>query len=140
MSIEPDPEGYEIEALRELVALDDKQVLEIGCGDSRLTWRYADKPAHVIAIDPDEEAIAKARVERPLHLRDRIEFVVAAFQDFVPRHQFSTFDVGIFSWSLACIDPQNMYAVLEQARTMLKPTGVLVNIQEVPHTRTLEVH
>ena len=40
MSIEPDPEGYEIEALRKLVALDDKQVLEIGCGDGRLTVAF----------------------------------------------------------------------------------------------------
>ena len=60
MTIRIDPEGDETEALFDLVQLEDREVLEIGCGDGRLTTRYADRVAHVTAIDPFESAIERA--------------------------------------------------------------------------------
>jgi 2-polyprenyl-3-methyl-5-hydroxy-6-metoxy-1,4-benzoquinol methylase len=54
-----DPEGEEIAALAAFVpTLDGARVVEIGCGDGRLTRRYARRAASVLAIDPDEAAIA----------------------------------------------------------------------------------
>ena len=43
MTIRTDPEGNETATLFDLVDLDGAEVLEIGCGDGRLTWRYADR-------------------------------------------------------------------------------------------------
>lgn len=140
MSIEIDPEGSEIQTLRELVEFEGKNVLEVGCDDGRLTWRYADHAAYVIGIAPDEAAIAQARKHRPSQLDDRVDFDVSTVENFVPQHGTHHYDILIFSWSLACIDPQNMSSVLKKASRMLKPSGTLVNIQEVPHTRALEVH
>jgi 2-polyprenyl-3-methyl-5-hydroxy-6-metoxy-1,4-benzoquinol methylase len=58
MSIEEDPEGHEIEALGGVgAAFDARSVLEVGCGDGRLTRRYAHRARSVIAIDSDAEAI-----------------------------------------------------------------------------------
>ncbi|HEY2965307.1 MAG TPA: class I SAM-dependent methyltransferase, partial [Actinomycetota bacterium] len=57
VTVRIDPEGNETEALFALVDLGDAEVLEIGCGDGRLTWRYADRTAHVTAIDPFEDGI-----------------------------------------------------------------------------------
>ena len=37
---------------RTLVDLGGAEVLEIGCGDGRLTWRYAERAAYVTAIEP----------------------------------------------------------------------------------------
>jgi len=42
MAVRTDPEGNETLALFDLVQLDGREVLEIGCGDGRLTRRYAD--------------------------------------------------------------------------------------------------
>jgi cyclopropane fatty-acyl-phospholipid synthase-like methyltransferase len=43
MSIIKDPEGSEIQALFDLYTdWGGKSVLEIGSGDGRLTWRYAE--------------------------------------------------------------------------------------------------
>ncbi|MFQ5923306.1 MAG: class I SAM-dependent methyltransferase [Anaerolineales bacterium] len=100
MTVEIDPEGYEIEALQELVTFDNKHVLEIGCGDGRLTWRYADKPAHVTAIDPDEEEIANALTNCPAHLKDHVDLLASSIEEFAAGSEGSKFDIVIFAWSL----------------------------------------
>jgi 2-polyprenyl-3-methyl-5-hydroxy-6-metoxy-1,4-benzoquinol methylase len=100
MTVRTDPDGAEAIALFDLVDLDDREVLEIGCGNGRLTWRYADRTAHVTAIDPFEDGIAMAREALPATLRSRIDFRAAALTDFAAGTQTSTFDVAILAWSL----------------------------------------
>jgi ubiquinone/menaquinone biosynthesis C-methylase UbiE len=93
-----DPEGAEVVALGELVDFAGLRVLEVGCGDGRLTWRYADRAASVLALDPDESSVRRARRSRPPELRGRVRFSVAGATDFkAPR---SSFDLAFFSWSL----------------------------------------
>lgn len=93
-----DPDGAELAALAQVVDFSGLRVLEPGCGDGRLTWRYAGATAEVLGIDPDEEAIAAARASTPLSLRERVRFEVASpvERDEPRRH----FDLAFFSWSL----------------------------------------
>ena len=49
MAVRVDPEGNEIRALFDLVNRTGRDVLEVVCGDGRLTWRYADNVSHVRA-------------------------------------------------------------------------------------------
>jgi 2-polyprenyl-3-methyl-5-hydroxy-6-metoxy-1,4-benzoquinol methylase len=100
LTVRVDPEGHEIEALSDLVELGGREVLEIGCGDGRLTWRYADATAHVTAIDPFPDAIERARKRLAQEPDERIEFRRVAFEDFASSNGSSTFDVTILSWSL----------------------------------------
>jgi 2-polyprenyl-3-methyl-5-hydroxy-6-metoxy-1,4-benzoquinol methylase len=100
MAITVDPENCETGALFDLVDLDGRHVLEIGCGDGRLTWRYADKAAHVTAIDPAAKQIALAREHMPDPLQHRIEFQDIGFEEFAAASAPSTFDIVILSWSL----------------------------------------
>ncbi len=93
-----DPEGAEIRALGALVDFSDKRVLEIGCGDGRMTWLYADAAAEVLAVDSDEESIHDARAALPNRLRNRVELRVAKAESLdVPRQRF---DIAFLSWSL----------------------------------------
>jgi 2-polyprenyl-3-methyl-5-hydroxy-6-metoxy-1,4-benzoquinol methylase len=93
-----DPDGAEHAALAQLVDFSGLKVLEVGCGDGRLTWRYAGPPEEVLGIDPDEEAIAAARAATPPELRDRVCFDVASpVERDMPRDHF---DLAFFSWSL----------------------------------------
>jgi 2-polyprenyl-3-methyl-5-hydroxy-6-metoxy-1,4-benzoquinol methylase len=100
MAIRVDPENSETGALFDMADLDGQHVLEIGCGDGRLTWRYADKAARVTAIDPVAKQIALARENMPHPLRDRIEFKDIGFEDFAAASAPSAFDIVILSWSL----------------------------------------
>lgn len=100
MTIRVDPENNEIRALFDLANFSGQRVLEIGCGDGRLTWRYAGETAHVIAVDPFAESIARAKENLPEELQDRVEFHHTAFEDFAIGSNPSTFDRVILSWSL----------------------------------------
>jgi len=99
MSILKDPEKNEIKAIFDLY--DDwtgKSVLEIGSGDCRLTWRYAEKVARVLALDPDEEAHALALNNRPPEM-GHVALSNLGFDEFA-RQNKEKFDLAILAWSL----------------------------------------
>jgi 2-polyprenyl-3-methyl-5-hydroxy-6-metoxy-1,4-benzoquinol methylase len=100
MTIAEDPEGIETSILHKMVDFKDLEVLEIGCGKGRLTWRYADKTAHVTAIDPVAEDIATARAMLPDRLKGRVSFIKSNIGDFASSVIEQSFDVGLFAWSL----------------------------------------
>src|SRR5438105_15535351 len=66
-----DPEGAHLAALRRLADFAGKTVLELGCGDGRLTVGIAPDAARVLAFDPDAEAVERARRALPAADRDR---------------------------------------------------------------------
>jgi avermectin B 5-O-methyltransferase len=93
-----DPDRIEITAIRELVEIDGRRVVEIGCGDGRITFQYTHEAASVLAFDTDAEAVADARAATPDDVRDKVRFEVAdAAQIELPDGEF---DLAIFSWSL----------------------------------------
>jgi cyclopropane fatty-acyl-phospholipid synthase-like methyltransferase len=98
MATRHDPEGIETRYLLESAGgFAGKRVLEIGCGNGRMTWRYAHHAAYVLGIDPDPEQIEQAKQDTPSQLRDSVAFLTAGVLDFETRRQF---DTAIFSWSL----------------------------------------
>lgn len=100
MAVRVDPENNETRALFALADPCGQRVLEIGCGDGRVTWRYAGKAAHVTAVDPWAEGIARARKYLPGELQGRVEFRHIAFLGFAAATEPSTFDIAILAWSL----------------------------------------
>jgi len=98
MSSPIDPEGTEIKVIHELVDFSDADVLEVGCGDGRMTWRYADEAATVLAMDMNEEKIKRAAEAIPPPLRLKLNFVSAniAGVELPP----DAFDVAILAHSL----------------------------------------
>jgi ubiquinone/menaquinone biosynthesis C-methylase UbiE len=93
-----DPEGVHLAALRRLGSFNSCRVLELGCGDGRLTAGIARDAASVLAFDPDAEAVDRARVALPSELAERVSFQVASGKTIeVEPHSF---DLVVFSWSL----------------------------------------
>ena len=92
-----DPEGRELETLGQLVTLAGKDVLDIGCGDGRSTRRLARTAASVTGVDPDPEAVARARevVNGAAGSCDYLTADVAALE-LAP----ASYDVVVFSRSL----------------------------------------
>lgn len=98
MPVLPDPEDVETRALHDYADFTGQRVLEIGCGDGRLTWRYADRAAHIVAIDPDADEIASALEDCPADLRHKIEFQALRLEELsIPTEKF---DLALLSWSL----------------------------------------
>ena len=94
MAINKDPEGYEIDALGAVVpSFASCRVVEIGCGDGRLTRRYARRAGSVIAIDPDADAIARLVREFP-----DVDARAIGVDDLALPPQ--SIDVVLFAWSL----------------------------------------
>lgn len=94
MPVVIDPEGAHLASLLRLADFRDRRVLEIGCGDGRLTRGFAAVAHSVLAIDPSAEAIAAADAGE--RARDvRFEAVSAAEAE-IPR---GAFDLVVFSWS-----------------------------------------
>jgi 2-polyprenyl-3-methyl-5-hydroxy-6-metoxy-1,4-benzoquinol methylase len=93
-----DPEGAHLASLRRLADFRGKRVLEMGCGEGRLTRGIAAEAAPVLAFDPDAAAVIEARASFPAELADRVEFRVASAEaiEIAP----GSFDLVVFSWSL----------------------------------------
>jgi ubiquinone/menaquinone biosynthesis C-methylase UbiE len=93
-----DPERTEVRALRRQVPLQGAHILEIGCGDGRLTRRIARLARAVVATDPNAALIARAKQLTPASLREKVRYRVADAENVrFPDHRF---DVAILSWSL----------------------------------------
>ncbi|MDX1616660.1 MAG: class I SAM-dependent methyltransferase [Candidatus Promineifilaceae bacterium] len=93
-----DPEENEITHLHQIGRLDRARVLEIGCGDGRLTWRYASRAASVTGLDPDPESLAVALAERPAALTDKVSFLTGDAARLPLADE--RFDVVLMAWSL----------------------------------------
>ena len=98
MVVRRDPEEAETKVIHELVDFAGKDVLEIGCGDGRMTRRFAGEAASVLAFDPKEAEIATAKERTPDTLRTIVSFRVADISAIdLPKNAY---DVAIISWSL----------------------------------------
>ena len=55
--------GIELRAIERFVSLSGREIIEIGCGDGRLTFQYAPRARRVVALDPNAAEIERARAE-----------------------------------------------------------------------------
>ena len=93
-----DPERMEVRVLLQRVPVAGSRLLEIGCGDGRLTRRLAGAAEKVVGLDPDQASIVRANRLTPAHLRRKVRFEVGSAETL--RFRDRSFDVAVFSWSL----------------------------------------
>lgn len=126
-----DPEGVAMKEAEKLVSFRGKDVLEVGCGNGRLTFQYASVAKKVVAIDPSVKAISEARRNTPKELASKINFRVGRGEGLAFRDE--AFDLAFFSWSLCCTDVPVQGRALMEAWRVLRRNGVLLNMQESLH-------
>lgn len=93
-----DPERTEVRMLRRHVPLAGARILEIGCGDGRLTRRIAGMARAVVAIDPNAALIARAKQLTPASLREKVRYRIGAAENL--RLPDQSFEIAVLSWSL----------------------------------------
>ena len=97
MTIQKDPERNETKYLHKFADFAGKRVLEVGCGEGRLTWRYAKETRLTVGIDLDQDALRVATIDRPSDLENKVYFS-RAMSEQLPFSK-ETFDIAIFAWS-----------------------------------------
>ena len=98
MSLRIDPERNEIRALKSVAQWRGKEVLEVGCGNGRLSLRLARLGANIDAIDPDPKLIRTAKRTLPEKLAGRVQYRVGSAERL--KYPDETYDLVVFSWVL----------------------------------------
>lgn len=97
MTVQKDPERKETKYLHKFADFGGKRVLEIGCGEGRLTWQYAKETHSTIGIDLDRDGLQVATFDRPSDLERKVHFTLAE-SEHLPFSR-GTFDLALFAWS-----------------------------------------
>ncbi len=105
--------------IQEFVQLGNKSLLEVGCGDGRLTALLADKVQEITAIDPDASGIESARTNIP-----GVSFQVGSGEnlDFADE----SFDIVLFSYSL---HHQDCVKALSEAHRVVRHNGQILILE-----------
>jgi ubiquinone/menaquinone biosynthesis C-methylase UbiE len=98
MTLAVDSQQNEVQALRRAAEWRGRRVLEIGCGDGRLTLRLARLGAQVEAVDPDAAGIRAARRQLPRRLAGQVRYHVGEAEHL--KFPDESFDVVVFAWAL----------------------------------------
>jgi len=110
-----------VKKIIEFADLKYKQVLEIGCGDGRITALMAEKPERFVAIDPDEQKIEKARSNVV-----GVDFQIGSGENMT--FPDNCFDLVIFTLSL---HHQDSKKAIDEARRVLKKDGKILVIEPI---------
>ena len=98
MTLQKDSERNESKYLHAFAEFKNQRVLEVGCGEGRMTWQYAKETQATIGIDPDPDALRIASVDRQSELEPKVRFACAA-SEYLPFAK-ETFDIAVLAWSL----------------------------------------
>ena len=91
----PDLHEAEPRRIEALVPLEGARVLDVGCGEGRLTGFAAARAASVYAFDPNAERVETAREVADA---DRVRFGVHGAEALDVERE--SFDVALCGWSL----------------------------------------
>ncbi len=128
MAIREDPEGVELKTVLKHATFTHKEVVEVGCGDGRLTFKFADMAKSVVALDPVAGDISKATESMPKEILSRLDFLIGTGEKLP--FSDASFDVVFFTWSLCAMSSEaHMKEALDEAWRVLRPKGLVLNLQ-----------
>ncbi len=122
-----DEKRHQIEIMHRVVDFSDRDVLEIGCGDGKMSIFLAQNTRSYTAIDPDEDRINAALALVDLSAAPVIRFKTGSGQnlDFPD----NSFDLVLFTLSL---HHQESDPALKEAFRVLRPCGRVLVVEPRP--------
>jgi SAM-dependent methyltransferase len=127
LTVREDPERTELKIIEKYATFKGKDVLEVGCGNGRLTFQYAALAKSVRAIDASARALAEARKAVPKGFAEKISFRVGRGENL--RQSDESVDLVFFAWSLCCTDVPAMGKAIDEAWRVLRRKGTLLSMQ-----------
>ncbi len=97
MALRNDVAKIEQHYLLDMLDVTDSDILEIGCGEGRLTWQYADLAHSVIAIDVEFDRLKEGLAVRPENLESTVAMLAGSA--IVLPFANQSFDHVILAWS-----------------------------------------
>jgi len=126
-------EQIENNILTEFCHLKDKNVLEIGCGSGKYTFRIVNWTKQLTGIEPPQDTPGVLSLpEVPPELKEKLDFV----ETFPSKMKFEdeSFDTAVASCSFHEIPHEHQDATLKEAHRVLKKGGKLVLIDPSPES------
>ncbi|MCP4614463.1 MAG: class I SAM-dependent methyltransferase [Planctomycetes bacterium] len=119
--MEQDADQITLRKILKFAELDHKHILEIGCGDGRITSMIVGKPKTITAIDPDADSIRQAQ-----ETVSGVDFKIGSGECL----EFSDkcFDLVMFTLSL---HHQDCQAALKEATRVLKDEGQILVLEPI---------
>jgi ubiquinone/menaquinone biosynthesis C-methylase UbiE len=127
-----DPENKEKNVILQLVSLEGKDILEIGCGDGRFSEILITEKINLTAIDKNVDMILKAKKHFAHNLN--VNFLVCKGEEVNDFFKSRLFDLIFFSYSLH--EHEDAYLTLKNASSLLKKNGQIIIIEPM-HTGDL---
>ncbi len=132
MTMREDPEGLQLQTVLGHTVFQGKEVLEVGCGDGRLTFGFGGMAKRVVAIDPIAGDIKKATRNTPKALVSVLNFLTGTGEKLPFLDE--SYDEVFFTWSLCCMASEaHMREALDEAWRVLRQKGILLSIQPSLH-------
>ncbi len=119
-----DPDNKYIQAINSHVPLAGTTILEIGCGDGRITRELSRYAARVVATDLNEKVLEQAR-NKISATNVEFLFTPGGFADLPEQ----AFDLVIYTLSLHHIPPDKMVAHLQHSGQLLNQAGKIVIVE-----------
>jgi ubiquinone/menaquinone biosynthesis C-methylase UbiE len=115
--------------IEQFVALQDQKILEVGCGDGRMSKLLAHNSRKYIAIDPDEQSIDKAKSELPT-----VDYRIGSGEAL--EFGDESFPIILFTLSLHHLESN---LALKEAHRVLTADGQLVILEPLPNGEVAKV-
>jgi len=128
--MQSDINRIEFKKILEYSELSNKSVLEVGCGNGRVTEWIQKIPRKLIAIDPDKKGIESARQ----NIRN-LDFKIMSGENL--DFDDEIFDIVLFTFSL---HHQNSAKALDEAYRVLKKNGRAVIVEPAADSEVERIH
>lgn len=122
-----DPQKVELKTILNNVPLNNKRVLDIGCGTGRLSFLLSPYVDSLLGIDVDKQSIDFCNQKKAQD--SSYEKCVFACADILNYFSEDKFDIVFFSWSL--YQTNDMETAIINAKKALTPFGKLVILQPI---------
>lgn len=127
-----DLDDIEIKTISKYVNINEKNIIDIGCGTGRFLFRLLPYVKSAIGIDNDEFSIAVLNdiiLNKYNHYASKTTAICSDIENFQILSE--SIDIAVFSWSLYSLNKKQMEHAIYNVFNMLNSNGVLIILQPI---------